>query len=399
MALLRILIVFFGIASLSCAADITLTTLDGKKSTGEVASIDAKELVFKTSSGNETHELTKIAEVEFGGVKDPPTGTKWIEVELIDGSQFRCADFKIKQKTAILTLLGTNQVVEVPATLLLYMVRDLSDPKLNQKFRGMLSKRGKRDVWILLQKNESLDSLEGTFGDGDEKGDFISFEIALTGKKNQVPFTGVYGMIFNQPPGVKVGQTVCKVLDAHKNSLFAQSLTITAKKTFLVETVTGVKVEYPSIAAISKLDFSAGALRYLSNMVPVKVEESSTEGTPEPYRRDRNLDNEEIKIAGVRYAKGLALHSKTMLTYDLRGEYKLFQAVAGVDDCVEGESKATLTIEADFKPIFTQVIKKGDKPVTLNLAVLNVKQLRITVESDFLDLGNQIDLADAKVRK
>ena len=39
------------------------------------------------------------------------------------------------------------------------------------------------------------------------------------------------------------------------------------------------------------------------------------------------------------------------------------------------------------------------QPKALNLAVLNVKQLRITVESDFLDLGNQVDLVDAKVLK
>ena len=57
------------------------------------------------------------------------------------------------------------------------------------------------------------------------------------------------------------------------------------------------------------------------------------------------------------------------------------------------------TIEADFKPVFKQVIKKGDPPKPLNLTVLNVKELRITVESDFLDLGNQIDLADAKLLK
>ena len=77
----------------------------------------------------------------------------------------------------------------------------------------------------------------------------------------------------------------------------------------------------------------------------------------------------------------------------------LIEAIAGVDDSVEGDSKVTLTIEGDLKPLFTGIIKKGDKPKLLNLPVLNVKELRITVESDFLDLGNQVDLGGAKVRK
>lgn len=398
MAPIRTLLLLCSVVSLAPAAE--LITLDGKKSTGEIVSIDAKQVVFKTAIGTEKYESTTLSSIEIiANPKDPIAGKKSIEVELVDGSQFRCSEFKITGKTAALTLLGSRQTIELPASTLLYMIRDVGDPKLNQAFRGFLSKRGKRDLWILLKKNESLDVLEGTFGDGDDKGEAINFELALNGTKNLVPFSRIHGMVFNQPPTVEVSQTVCKVIDANKNAIFARSFAITDNKKLIVETVMGVKIEYPSIDSIARFDFGAGSLRYLSNLDPVKVEQTSTDGPAEPYRRDRNLDNEEIKIGGVKFAKGLALHSRTILTYDLRGEYKLFQAVAGVDDCVEGESKATLTIEADFKPVFKQVIKRGDKPVPLNLAVLNVKQLRITVESDFLDLGNQIDLADAKVRK
>jgi hypothetical protein len=70
-----------------------------------------------------------------------------------------------------------------------------------------------------------------------------------------------------------------------------------------------------------------------------------------------------------------------------------------VDDCVEGDSKVILTIEADFKPVLREVVRKSDPPKRLNLSMLNVKELRITVESEFLDLGNQVNLVDAKVMK
>ncbi|MCE9533335.1 MAG: NPCBM/NEW2 domain-containing protein [Planctomycetes bacterium] len=398
MTLLRILVVSLCMVSMSTAAE--LSTIDGKKSIGEVVSIDAKELVFKTPAGSDTYELTKLNAVDIAGViaKDPLPGTKWVEVELIDGSQFRCADFKIKGKTAILKLLGSNQTIEFPASMLLYMVRDLSDAKINQAFRGILSKRGKRDIWIVL-KEETLDAVNGTFGDGDEMGEALSFELEANSQKINIQVSRIYGMIFNQPPGAEIAQTVCKVVDASKNILYAKALSIGADKSVTVETVTGVKVNYPTMSSIARLDFSAGSLLYLSNAVPVKVEHSSTEGIPEVYRRDRNLDNGELRIKGEKFAKGLALHSRTELTYDLGGKYKFFQTTVGVDDIVDGESRATLIIEADFKPIFKEVITKGDKPRLLKLNIANVKQLRITVESELFDLGNQVDLADAKLLK
>jgi hypothetical protein len=260
------------------------------------------------------------------------------------------------------------------------------------------------------EKEKTLDAIPGTFGDGDAQGEAVNFVIEAKNEKVAIQLSRVYGMILSPPSGAQAAQTVCRVIDAQENVLYAKSVAVfkhAEKKGGVeetvtgldVETVTGVRIKYPSLDMINKLDFSAGAVKYLSDLNPDKVEISSNVGTAEAYRRDRNLDNEEIKIAQKRYSKGLALHSRTVLTYGLGGNYKVFEAVVGVDDCVEGESNAKLTIEADLKPIFTGVIKKGDKPKVLNLAILNVKELRITVESEFLDLGNQVDLGGARVLK
>lgn len=404
MPFIRTLLPLLLIVSISNAAE--LVTLDGKKSSGEIVSVDAKELVFKTASGNETHELTKLSAIEISNPKNAAVGAK-IEVETVDGSKFRCEDFKIKKDVATLTLLNTKLTFDVPLSRVLYMVRDLSDPKHEQAFRGILSKRGKRDIWVVLKPDNSLDGLTGTFGDGDAKGENINFEMEANAQKLSIQMSRIYAMILN-PETKELGQTVCKVIDANANILYAKSLTVTAKKTVEIETVTGAKIEYPNMGSLAKLDFSEGSQLYLSNAAPIKVEQTSTEGIPEPYRRDRNLDNGELKIrledtkemkfVEQKFDKGLALHSRTVLTYDLGGKYKLFQTVAGVDVTVEGESNATLIIEGDFKPIFKGVITKA-KPQVLNLSVLNVKQLRITVESEFLDLGNQVNLGNARVLK
>lgn len=416
MAILRALLILLCVASISSAAE--LTTFDGKKSTGEIVAINGAYLDFKAGANSEKHEITKLVAIEYNS-KPKEANSKAIKVELIDGSVFRCDDFQIVGKNAVLSLTGTKQSVTVPANVILYMIRDISDPKLEQIFRNMLAKRGKRDVWIIAKGDmeKTLDAVPGTFGDGDAKGLVVQFEIASNNDKVSIQLSRVYGMILNQTSEIKVAQTICKVIDANNNTLYAKSLSVSNRtemkdakevvvQSLTVVTDTGVRVDYPDISMVYKLDFSAGSMSYLSDLVPEKVELSSTEGVPEPYRRDMSLDKlfdkipPLLKLDGKSYKKGLAIHSRTVLTYSLAGRYKLFEAIAGVDDCVEGDSSVKLTIEGDFKPIFSGVVKKGDEPKLLKYSVLNVKELRITVESEgVFDLGNQVDLVEAKVRK
>jgi hypothetical protein len=399
MAFLRILPLAFLIVPLANAAE--LVTLDNKKATGEISGFTADGVKFKSGGMEQVYEYTKLESITIiPNAGDPALGAKGIEVELIDGTLFHCTDFRIKNKTAILTLAakaGPGKTVEFPANHILYMIRDVSDPKLNQAFRNHLRKRGRVDLWI-IKGTDTLDAVEGTFGDGDDKGEIITFQIKDR-PKSPIQFTTLFGAVFS-PSEVKVAQTVCKVIDADKNVLNTKSIALNSQNNVIVETTTGVKVEYPSLGAIAKIDFSAGAMRFLSAMDPVKVEMTSADGlAPEVYRRDRSLDNDSIRIDKVPYTRGLAIHSRTVLTYDLGGQYKIFQALAGIDDCVEGENEVTLTIESNLtaKPLLKEVFKKGQtKSKQLNLSVLNVKELRITVESNFL-VGGQLDLADARV--
>jgi hypothetical protein len=401
MACYRILPLVLLIVPLAHAAE--LATLDNKKATGEIAGFTADGVKFKSGGMEQVYEYTKLESITIiPNAGDPGLGAKGIEVELIDGTLFHCSDFRIKNKTAIITLAaktGPGRIVEFPASNILYMIRDISDPKINQAFRNLLLKRGRVDMWI-IKGTDTLDAVEGTFGDGDDKGEIITFQIRDR-PKNPIQFTTLYGAIFS-PSDVKVAQTVCKVIDADKNVLNAKAISLTSTSGVLIETTTGVKVEYPALNAIAKFDFSAGAMRYLSAMSPTKVDMTSADGLPpEVYRRDRSLDNDSIRIDKVPYTRGLAIHSRTVLTYDLAGQYKIFSALAGIDDCVEGENEVTLTISSNLnaKPLFKEVFKKGQtKSKLLNLNVLNVKELTITVESNFL-VGGQLDLADARVLK
>jgi hypothetical protein len=425
MSLPRTLLAAALLAYPAAAAD--LATLDGKKLTGEIVNIAGNELTFKSATGEEKFLVTTLHSVVTGPApRGVDSGTKHTTVELIDGSLFRCAEITIKGEAVELKLLppsapgapkaASPRALTVPLRPALYAVnREAGDLKLEQDFRELLRQRSAFDRWVTKRetttndgkKIDRLDAVEGTFGSGDAGAETIQFKFAQgETKDSELRMSRVSGMVlkqkFDAPPAA-----LCKVIDADGNELVAQAVARTDQG-YTVTTVCGVKVDLAA-NQVSKFDFAAGALKFLSDLEPVALEESGTD--PEHYQKDKTLDKQQIRMvldpkAGTKEAfpKGLTLKAKTMITYELKGQYKVFRALAGVADDPENfaDSQVKVTIDdAAGANLWKGTIKKGDKPIDLNLNVTNVDRLKITVESDgtVTDLGNQVSLGNARVLK
>ena len=84
MSLPRTLLALVAFAPAAAAAD--LTTLDGKKLTGEIVGISGNELTFKSPAGEEKFLVTTVNSVVVGPApRGLETGKKYTTVELIDG--------------------------------------------------------------------------------------------------------------------------------------------------------------------------------------------------------------------------------------------------------------------------------------------------------------------------
>jgi hypothetical protein len=425
MSLPRTLIVLVVLAPTAAAAD--LATLDGKKLTGEVVAINGNELTFKPASGAEEKFLvTAIQAVTLGPApKSMETGKKYTTVELTDGSFFRCTDIEINGDQVELKLLAVGatgpeaknpRTLTIPMRPALYAVnREAGDLKLEQDFRNLLRTRSRFDLFVFKKKGtndqgkevELLDAAGGTFGNGDSAGGTILFKGESEENASPLRMTRVAGMIFRQKLDA-VPPAVCKVIDTDGNELVAASIGRTPKG-YAITTVSGVKIELDA-NRVSKLDFAAGSVKYLSDLDPAGLEESGTD--PEHYQRDKTLDKQAIYLvtdpktgAKELIPKGLTLKAKTMITYELKGQYKTFRALAGVafdpENFAPSQVKLTIDDAGAGVNLFKGVVKKGDKPLELNLNVTNVDRLKIVVESDgtLTDLGNQLTLAGARVLK
>jgi hypothetical protein len=418
MSLTRTLLAVLALAPTATAAE--LATLDGRKMTGEIVAITGNELTFKAGATEEKFLVTTLHSVNTGvSAKAPPTG-KHVTVELTDGSLFRCSDVVIKGTMLEMKLLGMSPrtlpvlMRDAEGSGAVYAVnREAGDAKLEQDFRTELGRRKAYDVWVKKDTTrtddgkevERLDGIAGTFGEGDAAAGTVKFTVG-GGKEGDLRMTQVAGLILNQkPPKAAPPPAICKVIDADGNEYVAAVVARTDKG-YALTTVSGMKADLES-GQVSKFDFAAGSVKYLSDVDPVAVEESGSD--PEHYQRDKNLDRQPIRLvadptgnkAAETYPKGLTLKAKTVLTYELKGQYKSFRALAGVEASVETQSQVRLTIDDGTQVLYKGVIKRGDKPVDLNLSVQNVDRLKITVETDGqgLDLGNQLTLANARVLK
>ena len=97
--------------------------------------------------------------------------------------------------------------------------------------------------------------------------------------------------------------------------------------------------------------------------------------------RDRNLFGRAIRIAGRRYDRGLACHSRCELTYDLAGGFARFLADVGIDDSARPLGSVRFVVETDGRKAFDSGDLRGrDAPHPVNVPVKGVRTLRLIVD-------------------
>lgn len=399
------------LASLATADDVTTTA--GKKLNGKLVAVDAQGVTFASGDGKVQILARDIVIVDLGNkvAPLPKDVTTYSQIELTDGSTFRVTKFVLKGKQFEVDLTAGPAGIplpklDLPMSAVFSAMKRAEDAKAREGWKKMLATRGKRDLYVTAKDAESFTYLQGTILNGgtDEKDrPIINFE-SESAQKSELQLMRAAGLVFYQPQPAAIPATLCKVTDVFGNALTAAAITI-APDGVAVTTVSGATIKYASVASLAKLDYALGNVAYLSDLDPqlevpaVSPEEKRLNPTA-PYLKDRSLSNEQIKLDNAIYPKGVCIAPDTVATFNLNTDYTQFKATVGIDENgANATSAARLTVEADGQILFSETLKRKDKPKGLVLAVKGVKQLRIIVEADTPLNGNYVTLADARVQK
>jgi len=169
-------------------------------------------------------------------------------------------------------------------------------------------------------------------------------------------------------------------------------------------TTFGAAVRVP-LGRVVALDSLGGRAVYLSDLKPAGFDE------PLPYLGgdsirwppivDGSVDERDLRVGGSTYAKGIGMHSSGRLRYNLRGAYRRFEAVIGLDDKTGRRGSVRIRVLGDGRPLdvgFADELTAKNGPVRLQADVTGVQELTLAVDAGRGgNVQDHVDWADARV--
>ncbi|MGH7223512.1 MAG: NPCBM/NEW2 domain-containing protein, partial [Gemmataceae bacterium] len=309
-----------------------LHTLKGDVLKGDLANITDKEIVLKVGGKSVATPLPEILKLDFPAVTAvKQLEGKYSDIELTDGSRLHCKEWSIKAKQVELKTMAGQQF-KIPLSAVANILNNAQEEKYRKDWVERVARKRRRDAAVRIT-SDTINSYEGTFGDADAEGKSIEFQTA-TGKKGTLLFSVLHGLIFQRELDPQAPPVLCKLYDRYHNFVMVSSVARTPAGLF-VKTPSGARFDIAQ-ELLTRLDYTLDKIAFLSRLEPSKVVQTSNFDFVDTYRRDKNLDNGPLRIYGATYTVGLALHAHTELEYNLRGDYREFHAVAGIDQSVGG---------------------------------------------------------------
>jgi NPCBM/NEW2 domain len=394
---------------------VQVVLLDGQTATGTLVAVDAEHVVIQTDDDKRTIDFTTVRSIipaDDKGASNSPSRyvgdsnkRPLIWLETIDGSRIPGTGYTVAKGTAELKL-ADGETLKLPTKsirLVEFPVDGVPATGSGANWVADVKADLATDL-IVVHKREGIDYVEGAAGDVTDE--IVNFNV--DGDNVPVKRAKVAGLVYFHPPDSgELPEAKCVFQDVAGWRVNAKSVSYADGDFRLVPTFGG-EIARP-LASLKLLDFSPGRMGYLSDLTPV-----STEWTPYVdfgkendslakfyrLRQDRGLDGGAIRLAGKSYTKGLAIPGRTAVSYKVSGKGKRLKALAGIDDSVREAGSARLVITGDGKTLYDGKILGRDEPVDLDLDVAGVKRLNIVVDfGEGLDVGNYLDLADARIVK
>ncbi len=393
-----------GIALLLAAPEFEASALDGRTAVGRLIALDAAQAVVETEQGPDTFAIESLAVIARHDAPARPEQAASLWVELADESGLAAVEYLVTDGKASIKLTG-GQKLSIP-TRAIRWVRFTppapGDEKLARQWSEITQSSPAGDL-LVIRKDGALDFLEGIVRDLNAA--TCNFEI--DGEVIAVNREKLAGLVYFHPATEESEDAVARIhlLDGSRLAVTSAMLDDVQLKLAIGS---GAKWTVP-LDYVTRFDFSAGKIAFLSDLDPQRAEFVPFFGFRKvlpvldqyfTYRRDRGFEGRPLALDGTTYRKGLALQSRTTLSYRLPGKFRLFKAVVGIDSDVQATGDATLTIKADGKPLWEGEVRGGEPPQELELELGGARRLEIVVGyGRDQDVGDRVNLCEARVTK
>ena len=393
------------VAVMACAAAAPapapkwrVETADARVLSGQLQSISAEKIVVRTDKGPQELPIADVVEFSAGDqpedIMDVP-GQAVLQTAQGDALAVRAVSYDGKKLTASGGVAGR---VEIPAD----AARAILLPPVSRTAAEMLKTYEKMQLApptgdrLIVTRAGSPDlAIDGVLeGIDADKVTFRWKDESRTIARANVPIIMLAAVASK---GAAAGGTL---IARDSSRLRFRGLKLDAGKLVIDTPAMGTVTMNLADAVIVRL--SSSQVVRLSALKPVVEKEHGFFETTFRHRVDKSVGGRPLRLGGRQYATGLGLHSFCELTYNLDANFSSFVAVVGIDDEARPHGDATVTFQADGKPLGEGLHVTGqDDPKPVRLDVRGVKQLMIRVGfgPDGMGVGDHVDLAGARLIK
>ena len=206
----------------------------------------------------------------------------------------------------------------------------------------------------------------------------------------------VFGIVFAK--GSMTSNAVPLTLILSDGSRLGAEATSTTEDAMMVTSTAGFTVRLP-LDRIQKLTFHGERVVFLGDLPSVSQHVAGILHRSWPVRIDRSVANGPIQLNGRKFDKGLGVHSRTEIIYDIDGAYERFAATIGIDDFVRPGGNVVFRVIGDGRVLFESgEITGRDEPRAIRVNIVGVKIIALLVDfGEELDLSDHADWADARL--
>lgn len=376
---------------LAIAPDVEVTSLSGASASGSLQSLNKTVAKIKAGQTEKDLPLSNILNMRFPKNRPQRSLELPLTVRLTDGSIFPTQSLQSNERQVKVSGDQTGELI-LPARNVASIRFGALNSNIRDSWEKLLNGENTKDL-LVVQKENVLDYIDGVVGSiTEEKIQFFTGEDEVSVNRSRV-----FGVIYSRPPSPEVSP-YCAIRLTDAGVLNASAITFTGTE-FTATLLGGTRARFTP-QSIANLDFSQGKVRYLSDLEPRNIEYTPFFDTVWKYRKDRHRDGGPLRVGGKEYTRGLYIHSKTLLQYRLKGDYRNFRAIMGIDESVPGIGFVYVEIKGDGRILYSGNVRSSDSPVELNLDVDGVREFEVLVDfGDNLEICDHLDLCEARFIK
>ncbi len=375
-----------------------VTTLDGASIEGTLLNISTEKVTIRTQAGEQAVPAADVRSIGFDKRTSADLMTTAGRHVIIasDGSRLAVsneglADGKVtgaadSAPKMSLPLEGVARILRPKA--------HETPADLERRRDALKVVRGEKDTLIVGAGEGQWVTMAGVVNSLDS----TSVSVNYDGSDTTMEAPAVSVIEFAATGGAQAQKSVGQVLCVDGSQIAFVTLSVGEKDT-TVESPALKKVVLDS-SKIATIRLARGSAIYLSDLEPKAVKETPFFDESFSYRRDKSVAGEPLRIDGNNYEKGLGLHAKCELTYDLDGQFRGMTAVVGIDDTTPSGS-AIVHLLGDGKELMKEIRIDGGPPRPIRVDLSGVKKL--SVVADFapgtFGAGARVDLCDPALSK